>query len=140
MIRFLKKALNVLGGSFGKFINFLLEVWKGVTSAVLEENYKYINEAVLNVEQIGNYILANSDKTSVWLAGELKRRFGYREIDIEFVEKFIHEQNTKYEIIKCAKYNLAYQIIKNRIKAEGKSFVSRSINLGIELAVSRFFD
>lgn len=139
MKRFLIKALQVLGLTFGKFIKFLIEVWDGVTGDVLDETHEYINEAVLNVEQIGEYILANTSKTSQELSDELMERFGYEEITVEFVEKYLSEQKGDYEKIKTAKYNLAYEIIKNRIKYEGKSFVGKIVNLGIELAVNRFF-
>lgn len=134
---FLKKALKVLGGAFSKFIKFLIEVWDGVTGEVLEETHNYINEAVVNVEMIGEYIKAHSSETSVWLCDKLRAKYGYIEITVEFVDEIRYEQNTKYEKVKSAKYKLAYEIIKNRIKYEGKSFLSKAINLGIELAVNR---
>jgi hypothetical protein len=138
MMEFLKKVLKVFAG---KFLNFLIEVWTGRTGEILDEAHNYVNEAVLNVENICKYIKEHSEKTDLGLVEELRNLYGYKEITIDFVRLYRKEQQGKtYESeIKTAKLNLAYSIVYNRMKQEKKKWKENAIILAIQLAVNRFF-
>lgn len=137
MLEFLKKVLKVFGG---KFISFLIEVWQGRTGEILDEAHNYVNEAVLNVENICKYITAHEEKTDLELAKELRNIYGYNEITIDFIRLYRKEKVPVYENeIKTAKLNLAYKIVANRFKAEKKKWKENAIILAIQLAVNRFF-
>lgn len=137
MYEFLKKALKFLSG---KFINFLLEVWKGTTGEILDNTHNYINEVILNVENISKYVITHKNDNIVDVAHKLRELYGYKEITIDFIVLLKKEkEGTINDEIKTAKLNLAYKIITNRLKAEKVNWKENVIMLGIQLAVNRFF-
>jgi len=129
MLKFLSEILKLVGKS--KFLNFLIEVFKDLTGVVLDDSYKIINEVVLNVENIAQYIVDNTTYPNEQLTAILINRYGY---DISIFDVFEIKKNKS-----VGKFLLARKLIKKRLISERKKFVGQSINLGIELAVSRFF-
>jgi len=129
MLKFLSEILKLVGKS--KFLNFLIEVFKDLTGVVLDDSYKIINEVVLNVENIAQYIVDNTTYPNEQLIAILINRYGY---DISIFDVFEIKKNKS-----VGKFLLARKLIKKRLISERKKFVGQSINLGIELAVSRFF-
>ena len=129
MLKFLSEILKLVGKS--KFLNFLIEVFKDLTGVVLDDSYKIINEVVLNVENIAQYIVDNTTYPNEQLIAILINRYGY---DISIFDVFEINKNKS-----VGKFLLARKLIKKRLISERKKFVGQSINLGIELAVSRFF-
>jgi hypothetical protein len=133
ILEFITKGLINLVGK--KFVDFLIEVFSDMTGKVLDETYKIINEIVCNVEKIGEYVAEHPETPVQVLAINLTEKYGLviHSKDVEKIRKNKGE----------GKYALAYELIVERIQLEGKNInletAKQAINLGIELAVNRFF-
>ena len=129
------KFITALIASFttSKTAKFIYEVFEGMVGEVLDAVYPVINEAVKNTENIGNYIKAHTELTNTELVEKIAEIYGYKLtcLEVEYVKS--------HEIKGYGKYFIAYTLIINRLELEGKKFIPSVINLGIELAVSRYF-
>jgi hypothetical protein len=133
VLEFISKG--VIGIIGKKFAQFLFDVFKDMTGDILDKTYKIINEIVCNVENIGEYIEQHKEIPAEILAINLTEKYGLtiHSKDIE------HIRRNKGE----GKYALAYELIVERIIKEQKNInlnsAKSALNLGIELAVNRFF-
>lgn len=129
------KFITALIASFttSKTAKFIYEVFEGMVGEVLDAVYPVINEAVKNTENIGNYIKAHLDLSNLELTEKIAEMYGYKLtcLEVEYVKS--------HEIKGYGKYLIAYTLIKNRLELEGKKEIPSIINLGIELAVNRYF-
>lgn len=133
MFKWLKKIFKKIGES--KFFNFLKEVFEGKTGEFLDENYEAINEAVQLAEKIGEYISLNKTKDVLALQVEINELYGLI-LDKDSIENIINDKA-------IGKFSLAYDLSRQMIEKNGKSFVEKlcksALSLGIELAVNRYF-
>ncbi len=131
----MKKFIAAIIISFinSKTAKFIYEVFEGMVGEVLDAVYPIINEAVKNTENIGNYIKTHTELTNTELVKKIAEIYGYKLtcLEVEYVKT--------HEIKGYGKYLIAYTLIKNRLELEGKKVTPSIINLGIELAVSRYF-
>jgi Mg2+ and Co2+ transporter CorA len=121
-----------------KTAKFIYQVFEGIVGDILDATYPIINEAVQNAEKIGNYIVANttaSMSNTTELQDKIFEMYGYK-IETSAIE---YLRQTESKIKGIGKYLIAYKIIKDRLEVEGKKFIPSIINLGIELAVARYF-
>lgn len=126
-------AAIIISFTTSKTAKFIYEVFEGMVGEVLDAVYPIINEAVKNTENIGNYIKAHTELTNTELVKKIAEIYGYKLtcLEVEYVKT--------HEIKGYGKYLIAYTLIKNRLELEGKKVTPSIINLGIELAVSRYF-
>lgn len=133
MVKWLLKVLEKFVGS--KFAKFLLEVFADKTGEIIEDSYEFVNEYVKNVENIGEYIEDNPDKSSSDVIQYVKETYGY-ELELDDVE--LIDENKGY-----GKYKLVYRLVIERMEEEGKNIfkegIEQGLNLAIEFAVNRFF-
>lgn len=121
------------------FLSFIAAVWKGPTGELLDSISTYVNEAVYNMENMGIFIKQNMKTMSVKeISDALVSKYGYTEIDEEFVQRLIDEVNGEVEFeFKTAKTNMVFKILRNRFKVEGLKFVDHVVMLSIQLAVTK---
>ena len=130
-------AAIIISFTTSKTAKFIYEVFEGMVGEVLDVVYPVINEAVKNAENIGKYIKENttaSMQNTYELSDKIAEMYGYK-VSTKAIELIRNEGNIKG----YGKYLIAYTLIKDRLEAEGKEFIPSIINLGIELAVSRYF-
>jgi hypothetical protein len=121
------------------FLSFIAAVWKGATGELLDSISSYVNEVVYNMENIGVFIKQNMTTMSIKeISDAVISKYGYTEIDEEFVQRLINEVNGEVELeFKTAKTNMVFKILKNRFKIEGLKFIDHVVMLSIQLAVTK---
>lgn len=140
MMGFFKGLLDwvvkgVLSTAGKKIIEFFIDVFNGATGEILDNTYKIINEVVCNVENIGEYIWNNSTTDLTKLSGDIASKYGVI-LSRENIARILVNKGE-------GKYQLAFEMIRARLEVEITGFnferAKQAINLGIELAVNRFF-
>ena len=133
MLKWLKEVLVMFAKS--KFASFLIEVFRGQTSKIIDKSYKFVNEYVQNVENIGEYIVTHPGIDEQLIKEHIKQTYGYN-VTVEEIEAIDDDKGE-------GKYRLAYRLILDRLIQEGQDLAEaglrQGINLAIEMAVSRFF-
>lgn len=131
MVKFIKAL--IISFTTSKTAKFIYEVFEGMVGEVLDTVYPVINEAVKNAENIGNYIKGHTELSNSELIAKIAEMYGYSitNEEVNYVKA--------HEIKGYGKYLIAYTLIKNRLESEGKKVIPSIINLGIELAVNRYF-
>jgi len=131
MVKFLVMVAGFLVGVVNSQLNFLQEVFSGKTGDVLDNTYKEINEAVQNVQNIGEFVINNTGRDVNDIGIEVSEKYGIV-LESGDIQNILDNKG-------LGKYQLAFKIIEKRLIEDGKKYTEQAINLGIELAVNRFF-
>lgn len=126
MLKFLKEVWELFKN---KFVKFLLEVWNEENNTYIENSYKFVNELVKNVENIGEYVIKNKETDSSILANTLEKQYGYK-LYVKDIDKIKSDKSQ-------GKADLVERLTILRMKNEKKDYKKSIIRLCIELAVNR---
>ena len=126
MLKFLKKVWELFKN---KFVKFLLEVWSEENNSYIENCYKFVNELVKNVENIGEYVIENKETDSSILANTLEKQYGYK-LYVKDMDKIKTNKSQ-------GKADLVQRLTIVRMKKERVDYKKSIIRLCIELAVNR---
>lgn len=132
----IKKALKIGWDLIDeKVFNFLKQVFNGKTGTFLDKYHKEINEAVKIVEEIVEFVETKQAANSYQLMRDVN--FSYDiDLDDKSIELILTDSRKKSTI----KHEIAYNLVKEKLDYELKSGEKNALDLGIDLAVARFFN
>ena len=115
-----------------KVLVLMIEILQTMAGKLLDTYLPFVKEAVINAEQIGNYIKSNIGLQNDVLVKMIGDTYGYF-VTINEVEVI---KNSPYKGL--GKNLLAYRLIKERFENESKNFIPFIINILIELTVAKY--
>lgn len=115
-----------------KVLVLMIEILQTMAGKLLDTYLPFVKEAVINAEQIGNFIKDNNVLENDILIELIGDKFGYVVTynEIEMV------RNTTYKGL--GKNLIAYRLVKDRFKDEGKNFIPFIVNILIEIVVAKY--